>query len=209
MGAIGMLTEQGGGSAGGRIVQTDDGFDLTLRQRIFDHYTTSIATIKTAVLHRENLLNYSKNALNPAKSKSKIKAYFFSDQDVHSNDLVNVLIRNGIKLEQALNDFQITAALDYRSGRISKNVFSKGSFIETTRQPKHLLINTIMARNLEIEDSVMYDMSTWSAPLAYNLNAYSTMGAFSVETKPVSQEVNFKGLVINNCLLYTSDAADE
>ena len=198
MGAIGMLTEQGGGSAGGRIVQTDDGFDLTLRQRIFDHYTTSVATIKTAVLHREKLLKYTINALNAAKSKSKIKAYFFSDQDVYSNDLVNVLIRNGIKVVQALDDFQITAAQDYRLGRISKKVFSKGTYIVTTRQPKHLLINTIMARNLEIEDSVMYDMSTWSAPLAYNLNAYSTMGTFSVETKPVSQEVNFEGLVINN-----------
>ena len=198
MGAIGMLTEQGGGSAGGRIVQTDDGYNLTLRQRIFDHYTTSIATIKTAVLHREKLLKYSKNALNPANSKSKIKAYFFSDKDLHSNDLVNVLIRNGIKLEQALDDFQISAALDYRSGRILKKVFSKGTYIVTTQQPKHLLINTIMARNLAIEDSVMYDMSTWSAPLAYNLNAYSTMGAFTVETKPVIQEVNYKGLVINN-----------
>ncbi|MAJ51173.1 MAG: peptidase M14 [Flammeovirgaceae bacterium] len=202
MGAIGMLTEQGGGSAGGRIVRTEDGVNLTLRQRIFDHYTTSIATIKTAVLHREKLLNYSKKALNPASSKSKIKAYFFSDQEVYSNDLVNILIRNGIKVEQALDDFQITAAQDYRSGRTSKKVFNKGTYIVTTLQSKHLLINTIMARNLEIEDSVMYDMATWSAPLAYNLEAYSTVGGYTAKTKQISQEVVFKGSVINSSAQY-------
>ena len=198
MGAIGMLTEQGGGSAGGRIVKTEDGVNLTLRQRIFDHYTTSVATIKTSVLHRERLLDYSKTALSPDNSKSKIKAYFFSDHEVYSNDLVNILIRNGIKVEQALDDFQITAAQDYRSGRTLKKTFNQGTYIVTTQQPKHLLINTIMARNLEIEDSVMYDMATWSAPLAYNLDAYSTTGGYTVKTKQVSQEVAFNGSVINN-----------
>jgi len=198
MGAIGMLTEQGGGSAGGRIVKTEDGVNLTLRQRIFDHYTTSVATIKTSVLHRERLLDYSKRALNPDNSKSKIKAYFFSDHEVYGNDLVNILIRNGIKVEQALDDFQITAAQDYRSGRTLKKTFIQGTYIVTTQQPKHLLINTIMARNLEIEDSVMYDMATWSAPLAYNLDAYSTTGGYTVKTKQVSQEVAFNGSVINN-----------
>ncbi|HMB91667.1 MAG TPA: M14 metallopeptidase family protein, partial [Rhodothermales bacterium] len=49
MGAIGMLTEQGGHSRGGRAVETEDGYVLTLRQRIFDHYITSLAAIKTAV----------------------------------------------------------------------------------------------------------------------------------------------------------------
>ena len=115
-----------------------------------------------------------RRALNPANSKSKITAYFFSDHEVYSNDLVNILIRNGIKVEQALDDFQITAAEDYRSGRTLKKTFNEGTYIVTTRQPRHLLINTIMARNLAIEDSVMYDMATWSAPLAYNLEAYST-----------------------------------
>ena len=44
----------------------------------------------------------------------------------------------------------------------------------------------------------MYDMATWSAPLAYNLDAYSTTGGYTVKTKQVSQEVAFNGSVINN-----------
>ncbi|MDZ7682016.1 MAG: hypothetical protein U5J63_09985 [Fodinibius sp.] len=50
MGAIGMLAEQGGHSRGGRAVETDDGYVLTLRQRIFDHYTNSIATVQNGHL---------------------------------------------------------------------------------------------------------------------------------------------------------------
>ena len=33
MGGIGMLAEQGGHSRGGRAVETDDGYVLTLRQK--------------------------------------------------------------------------------------------------------------------------------------------------------------------------------
>ncbi len=49
MGSIGMLVEQGGHSRGGRAVETDDGYILTLRQRVFDHYETSFATLSAAV----------------------------------------------------------------------------------------------------------------------------------------------------------------
>jgi hypothetical protein len=57
MGAIGMLVEQGGHSRGGRAVKTDDGYTLTLRQRIFDHYETSFATLSAAVRNRQTLIN--------------------------------------------------------------------------------------------------------------------------------------------------------
>ncbi|MDE0588301.1 MAG: hypothetical protein OSB64_08220, partial [Candidatus Marinimicrobia bacterium] len=42
----------------------------------------------------------------------------------------------------------------------------------------HLFINTVLQREMAIEDSIMYDMATWAAPLAYNLDAYWS------ETKP-------------------------
>ncbi len=202
MGAIGMLTEQGGGSAGGRIVETEDGVHLTLRQRVFDHYTTSIASIKTASENRNALLRYSLNALQPQHSKSSTSAYFFSDQDMYSADLVNVLLRNGIKVQRAKNSFQVAAAKDYRTGAVVKKTFAKGTFVVSTLQPRHLLINSIMERNMAIEDSVMYDMATWSGPLAYNLDAYSTNGTFSVELGQIDSEIIPQGKVDNNAAQY-------
>ncbi|MEO9484172.1 MAG: M14 family metallopeptidase [Ekhidna sp.] len=197
MGAIGMLTEQGGHSAGGRIVETNDGYNLTLRQRIFDHYTTSIATIKASAENRQSLLKYSYDAWKPSNSKTNTKAYFFSGQDMYANEVVNVLKRNGVKVYQANSNFQVSSAKDYRTGSISKKTLTKGTFIVPADQPRTLFINSIMERNMAIEDSVMYDMATWSAPIAYNLDAWSTSGSFSADMMEVSEMLASNGEVIN------------
>ncbi|MDH5610352.1 MAG: M14 family metallopeptidase, partial [Cyclobacteriaceae bacterium] len=202
MGGIGMLVEQGGHSAGGRIVETEDGYRLTLRQRIFDHYTTSLASIKAAAANRQALLQYSYDAWQPAKSKSTTKAYFFSGSDMYSGDLVNVLLRNGINVYQANAGFQVAQAKDYQTGNVIKKSLPAGTYIVPTDQPRHLLINSIMERNLAIEDSVMYDMATWSAPIAYNLEAYSTSGTYSVDKKQLTELISYTGKVTNTAPQY-------
>lgn len=197
LGAIGMLTEQGGHAAGGKIVETEDGVNLTLRQRIFDHYTTSIATIKASNENRAELLSYTREALNPSNSKSKTKAYFFSGQDMFSSDLVNVLIRNDVAVYQADRAFTLNAAKDFRSGSVARKNLAKGTYIVPTSQQKSLFINSIMERNMAIEDSVMYDMATWSAPIAYNLEAFSTTSDFSVAMTEITEEIAFEGTITN------------
>ncbi len=197
MGAIGMLTEQGGHSAGGRIVETNDGYHLTLRQRIFDHYTTSIATIKASANNRKELLQYSYDAWKPSNSKTSTKAYFFSNE-MYSSEVVNVLKRNGVKVYQADNNFQVGSAKDYRTGKTTKKTLPKGTYIVPTDQPRALFINSIMERNMAIEDSVMYDMATWSAPIAYNLEAWSTSGSYSANMTEVEDLLVSKGEVVNS-----------
>ncbi len=198
MGAIGMLTEQGGHAAGGRIVETDDGYHLTLRQRVFDHYTTSIATIKASVKNRKELLQYSYDAWQPSNSKTSTKAYFFSDQEIYSDEVVSVLMRNGVQVYKANSSFQIPAAKNYRTGEVSKKSLPTGTYIVPTNQPRSLFINSIMERNMTIEDSVMYDMATWSAPIAYNLEAWSTNGSYSASQTAVTEIPVPEGSVTNS-----------
>ncbi|WP_420315963.1 M14 family zinc carboxypeptidase [Ekhidna sp.] len=198
MGAIGMLTEQGGHSAGGRIVETDDGYHLTLRQRIFDHYTTSFATIKASANNRKELLQYSYNAWKPTNSKTNTKAYFFSNNDMYADELVRVLKRNGVSVYQSKGNFQLASAKDYRTGITGRRSLPQGTYIVPTDQPRALFINSIMERNMAIEDSVMYDMATWSAPIAYNIEAWSTAGSFSVDMQEVIEMPESQGEVVNN-----------
>ncbi len=198
MGGIGMLVEQGGHSAGGRIVETDDGYNLTLRQRVFDHYTTSIASIKTSAENKEDLLQYSYDSWQPSNSKSSVSNYVFSGEDMYSSDLVNVLLRNGVKVYKADEGFQVSAAKDYKTGSTVRKSLPAGSYIVPTNQPRHLFINSIMERQMAIEDSVMYDMATWSGPIAYNLDAYSTTGAVSVSKTEITEEVKEVGTVVND-----------
>jgi hypothetical protein len=201
LGAIGMLTEQGGG--GGTAIRTNDGYVLTLRQRVFDHYTTSIATIRKSVERKKELLTYMTYAMNPSNSKTKTTAYVLQDEtDGFLHDVLTIFKRQGIKYYKATQDFSLRSAYNYRSGKKEEVAVTKGAYIIPTKQPRHLLINSIMTPTLEIEDSVMYDMSTWSVPLAYNLSAYSTEESFSTEMVEVLEVPEISGKILGGNAQY-------
>lgn len=199
MGAIGMLTEQGGIGAG-RAIITDDGYILTFRQRIFDHYTTSLATIKKSVARRQELLKYSVAAWNPKNAKSPNQVFVIRKEvGGFLEDFLKVMERQGVEVEQANSDFSLANCLDYRTGKNGTTQFTKGDYIISAQQPRHLLVHSILDRNLTIEDSVMYDMATWSAPLAYNLEAYASTVVPKVATTKVGT-LQWEGSLYNTAL---------
>jgi len=192
MGGIGMLAEQGGHSRGGRAVETEDGYVLTLRQRIFDHYTNSIATVKTAVEHREPLLRYFRDAFSQETRKGEAEAFIVPDNaSGYTYELIDIMLRHGVEVERAGEDFTLRDAYGYWDGESSRRSFKSGDFIIKTDQPRHIFINTMMKRQLAIKDSVMYDMSTWSAPLAYNLDAAWTEDDIDVATQRVTESPGY------------------
>ncbi len=186
MGAIGMLTEQG--SSRGRVVETDDGYLLTFRQGIFDHYTTSMAGIETSVKHRSELLDYFRTFFTPSANKNDTKAYFLPDDGGkgYTYDVIEILLQHGVEVDRATAGFSIRDAYDYWTGRMSSRSFEAGTFVIRTDQARHVLINTLMQRQMAIEDSVMYDMATWSIPLAYNLDASWTLSEFRFDSETVA-----------------------
>ena len=185
MGAIGMLTEQGGIGAG-RAIETEDGYVLTFRQRIFDHYTTSIAMLKKAIERKRELMAYTHEARDPSKSKSPVKAYFLPDNpNGYLYDVLKILLHHGIKVEQLTAPLSLRQGRNFRSNREENTTLPAGTYVVSTQQPAHLLINSILSRELTIEDSVMYDMATWSLPLAYNLEAYSSNQVVTYSATPV------------------------
>ena len=194
MGAVGMLTEQGG-IAGGRAIETNDGYILTLRQRIFDHYMTSIATLQKSAERREMFLKYTHATLNPKNSKSEIKNYIFpDDQSGYLYEVINILLKQGVKVQRAEQSFSASGVTSYKNRNTSNlptgqagKTFTKGTFIVSTDQSRHLFINSILSPNMAIEDSVMYDMSTWAAPLAYNLDAYYTNKSLKTSTLDITE----------------------
>ena len=169
-GAIGMLSEQGGHSRGGRAVETNDGYILTLRQRAWDHFATSMAIVESSVEHREDLLTYYRTFFDPATSESPTTAYLIPDDDGNGyvTDVINLLLAHGIEVRRATDAFTIQAS-DYWSASAARHTFPAGTWIVPTDQARHVMVNTLMQRQMEIESKDMYDMSTWSIPLAYNL----------------------------------------
>ena len=193
MGGIGMLAEQGGHSRGGRAVDTDDGYVLTLRQRVFDHYINSLAVVETAVKNRMGLLGYFKEARNPENQKGDTKAYIlFRDEQSYSFDVVNLLLDHGVQVYETTEDQRLPNTFDYWDANEATRTIKEGSFVIPTEQPAHLFIHTLFRRQLEIRDSVMYDMSTWTVPMAYNLEAYWSENLPSNLTR-INQKFSLKG----------------
>ncbi len=198
MGGIGMLAEQGGHSRGGRAVETEDGYVLTLQQRIFDHYKNSIATVRTAVENRQELLGYYRDALNPSNSKIETEAYILPDNPVdHTYDVIDIMLQQGIEVERATEDFSLRNAIGYRENRGERRSFNSGDFIIRKDQMRHLLVTTLFEPEMAIEDSVMYDMSVWSIPMAYNLDAARVNSNPSVSTERLEEVPQRQTGVIN------------
>lgn len=203
MGGIGMLAEQGGHSRGGRAVETNDGHILTLRQRVFDHYKNGVSIVKTSVDNRSELLNYFKNARSQSAQKGNTKAYILPNNSKdYTYEVVNLMLKQGVKVEQANDDFTVRNAFNYWDGSSSSRGFKQGDFIIKTDQPAHLFINTLFRRQMDIRDSVMYDMSTWSVPLAYNLDAAWSTSDVRVNTTVLENELVQPNGVTNNNAQY-------
>ncbi len=191
MGSIGMLAEQGGHSMGGRAVETNDGYVLTLRQRVFDHYKNGVSVVKTSVDNRQALLEYFRDARSQSAQKGNTKAYILpNNSNDYTYDVVNLMLKQGVQVEQADEAFTVRNAYNYWDGTSSSRRFEAGDFIIKTDQPAHLFINTLFRRQLDIRDSVMYDMSTWSIPLAYNLDAVWTTSNVGVSTSNVDAQLD-------------------
>ncbi len=187
MGAIGMLVEQGG-IGGGRGVERNDGTILTLRQRVFDHYTTSLATLMKASERRQELFSYTQEAMKPSTSKVNTQAYIFPDNSSgYLYEVLQILLHHGVDVQKSTSSFSVARAKAYHQGNSQSKSFPRGTFIVSTDQNRHLFINTLLQRQMEIEDSVMYDMATWSAPLAYNLEVYTTDSPLGVSGESLSE----------------------
>ena len=197
-GAVAMLTEQGGIGAG-RAIETSDGSLLKFRQRIFDHYTTSIATLKKAAQQRQLFRKNSYEMFKHQNSKSPTKAYILPNvADPYLEEVIQILLDQKVEVHQANGNITVNNAKDFATGKTTRKQFKQGDYFILTSQPRHLFINSIMERNLAIEDSVMYDMSTWSAPLAYNLEAYSTETVIGNNISPISSIDKKAGKVNKN-----------
>ena len=59
---MGMTYEMAGGGRGGIAIKREDGDDPPLADRAQRHYTTGMATVRTAAQNREALLRYTYDA---------------------------------------------------------------------------------------------------------------------------------------------------
>nr|WP_293301791.1 M14 family zinc carboxypeptidase [Allomuricauda sp.] len=191
-GGIGILFEQG--SSRGHIQESDNGL-LTFPFTIRNQFTTALSTIEAAQNMRTKILDYQQgfyaNMRNEA-SRSKTKALIFGDSKDASKawHLAEILKRHKIKFHELASD-----------ATINGKTFKQGnSYVVPMNQKNPRLIKAMFEKRTTFSDSLFYDISAWTFPLAFNvdyaeLNSLSNAGPEIVDFKhpqgSVSQKSNY------------------
>ncbi|WP_017733814.1 M14 metallopeptidase family protein [Nafulsella turpanensis] len=160
-GAVGILFEQA--SSRGHAQESENGV-LTFPFTIKNQFNTTLSTFQAAYELRDRLLSHQKefyeNALEEADEDKK-EAYVFgsSEDPVRAYHLAELINRHDIQIYQPASDLNIN------NQRFEK----ESSYVVPLDQPQYRLIKAMFETRTEFQDSLFYDVSTWTLPLSFNL----------------------------------------
>lgn len=161
-GAIGILFEQA--SSRGHLQQTANGL-LSFPFTIKNQFITTLSTLEGAKALRKEFLQWQrdfyKNAMNEANA-SAVKGYIFGDNNDPAKTMlfVEMLRRHQIDVYTISKNFS-AESYEYKKGT---------SFIVPAAQCQFKLIRAIFDKTLDYRDSLFYDITAWTMPLAFGLS---------------------------------------
>ncbi len=186
-GAIGMTYEQGGGSRGGRAVALPTGDTLTLKDRVAHHRTTALSTVEIAAHEADRLTTEFGNYFRLARTspQGNFKTYIVSGDNPRGKlrALTQLLDRNGIEYTRAAQSRGYRGT-DYLTGDQSDGEVAAGDLIISAFQPRSTLAQVLFDPSAVVEDSVTYDITAWSIPLAYGLKTTASTDRLELSTEP-------------------------
>lgn len=169
-GAIGMTYEMPGHSTAGLAIRTNKGDTLTLSDRIDMHFTTSISTLESCYKNREKLTDEFRNYFND-KSNRKNGYLLKSSFPDRIELLAELLTKNNI-IFKTPKDSKTLRGFSYTQGEDVDVEATTGDLIVPLNQPKSTLVKVLFERNTRLADSLTYDITAWSLPYVYGLDAY-------------------------------------
>lgn len=204
-GSVGMTYEQGGHSRGGLAVQTDEGEVLTLKDRLWHHTTTGISTVEMAAANASKLVAEFKKYFDDSRAGAVngYKAYIITSNDAARIKAVQeVLTNNGISSGTFVNNTTGLTGYNYFTGKTEAVKTGQYAIAVNTAQPRSMLAKVLLEPVSKLGDSATYDITAWSIPYAYGVNAYAvnvplkTVNENSAPVYPQLKEVNY-GIAVN------------
>ena len=171
-GAVGMTYEQAGHSRAGLVVRRRDGTLLTLGERVRHHFVAAVATLWTAAHQRQKLLldtyEFWRSALEQTFPAS---AYVLTPDSEPGRvaQLVDVLLRQGVRVGRAVRPFRVREGIDYLGRRVKNRTVPAGAVVVPVRQPEARLVATLMEPEVALPDTFFYDITAWCLPLAFGV----------------------------------------
>ena len=159
-GGIGILFEQA--SSRGHAQESENGV-LTFPFTIRNQFTAALSTLEAAIEMREEILNYQKTFYtNARKESSNAGVIVFGDEKdaTKAHKFIDVLKHHRIEVHYLKEDFS-------KNGKEFKK---ESSYVIPKNQKQHRLINAMFQKRTNFQDSLFYDVSAWTLPLAFNLD---------------------------------------
>jgi hypothetical protein len=170
LGAIGMTYEQAGSGRAGLTIRQPDGQYLTLAHRAAQHRTSGQATLRAAAARRGELLNdFFQFHQNMGQGLPDV--VLVPSSPGRARALLELLDRQGIRVEQASRAFRADGTPHHGFSR--RNEYPAGSLLVRARQPRGLLAVTLLQPETVLDATYSYDISAWSLPFAYGVEAHS------------------------------------
>ncbi len=156
-GGIGILFEQA--SSRGHAQSSENGV-LTFPFAIRNHFTAALSTLRAGKNMRTDLLNYQRDFYKNAQkevSKDKNKAIVFGDA------------------ADKAKTFHFAKMLERQKIQFYTNTKSESSYVIPMNQPNYRMIKGMFDIRTTFKDSLFYDVSAWTLPLAFDINyAYAS-----------------------------------
>lgn len=155
-GSVGILFEQG--SVRGHSRETIHGI-MTFPFAIRNQVNASFSTLKAALSLRKTLLDYQRNFHKQVKREAGAYVFGSAEDPARNYHFVEVLKHHQIEVYQ----------LGSRLSSNGKNFEPGSAYVVPLNQSQNTLIKTLFETQTKFQDSLFYDVSGWTLPLAFNL----------------------------------------
>ncbi|MEM7741532.1 MAG: peptidase, partial [Pseudomonadota bacterium] len=177
-GSVGILFEVG--AARGGLIESPNGL-RDYGDNIRTHFRTTLSTIDGTLARKEAIVSYHRSFFELAidnAAEDPIKAYVLTAQGDRTRlgRFLDVLQRHDITVHR-LNE----------PVEIGEHIFNPdGAFVVSLDQPQYRMIRGIFDRVTAFDESVFYDVSGWTLPLAYDLD-YAPLGVRPDEKQKIGR----------------------
>jgi len=152
-GAVGILFEQA--SSRGHAQETSNGI-LRFPATIKNQFVTALSTLEGALALRTSFLSFQRDFYK--QSTNATGGYVFGDKNDRAKTglFIEMIMRHGIEVKE----YNGPTEADFEKG---------AAYTVALNQPQQVLIKAIFDKQLTFTDSLFYDISSWTMPLAFGI----------------------------------------
>jgi hypothetical protein len=190
-GAVGMLYEQG--SSRGLALRRPDGTVRTLADAARQQYVAARAAATLAADRRSALLldYYDAHRAAVEDGTRGVRRYVVTpngDPQITAA-FADMMIRNGVEVHRLTREMTLEGLRDRTGAPATRQTFPEGTLVIEAAQPRNRFVRVLMEPEVAVpqafleqarqridrgENPRFYDITAWSLPLLFNLEAYSS-----------------------------------